>query len=864
MPNYFDMSGEAASASAQQTTGAENGPTAETVGAKRLREQEQNKTRTCRDYIDTNCHHPSSLVTGDYSQNEEWRFKLQAYLGLIDRDFDLVLQLAQVTTRQIENTDIRTHILDPTQASTAVDLSRDLHHILINICQGAAATVVRQNRYNANGCETLRFSLPVGARSVGYLTKLLEPTFNDAQFEEQFLQWEYDINRYEKDNGTAPPDGIKIEILLNKTKGALLQHLQLRAGQITNYIEIRAVILDYDKTISAFSRSTSEVSTNYNGGAAPMDVDNIWRKGRNYKGKGKGKGHYKGSKSKGKYRSKGRYKGFDKGNKGSYNKGGYNKSKGKGYSGSKDMAWDWYYGHFRQAQSLLHKHKSKSLLGKKTTHTTSWNDHSESFQQFLQEDTTQLHFDIAAATQQQRNKKIEDTITHYIMYSNFKSYHHLLIDSGASTHVCPEDCAPDLPLRPCGESDPQLYTVTNKKIPVYGIKYVPYKKDNFRIMIPCYVCDVMYPILSASRLLDRGYGLDFNPRHCTITHGQQQAHLIRHKAKQQQEQIAPLTKDCDRSLVSTTDYWKLDGGCYTIRVHKRPRKALFTPHNSACPIPEGELDDWRLTIINRQGQEQEQLQENPTQLSKQELQRRLEGDNWTGETRLRRKITPTRRATSKTTPTRQSSQPQRLMDTPPTRPKIQLRAPQKIWRPKAAPSTDLDTTQPKETIHRPLTAQEDNQDYWERQGEHWIRHHTTLRTTLFTPTHGPGHPPTSTLEPHRTTITHNNFGEVSQREDDWTVMGNAALPFQWKGTTRFTVKKDNEYIQENHDEGQQHEHHEAHRARGLRQPQQPTPQQIAEHNLTHLLYRNWCPICVQGKDAETSTRNNNHDNPSFK
>ena len=105
-------------------------------------------------------------------------------------------------------------------------------------------------------------------------------------------------------------------------------------------------------------------------------------------------------------------------------------------------------GHIRQANSRLHKHKSKSLLGKRTTHTTSlsWNDHSKSFQQFLQEDNTQPHFDIAAARQQQRNKKIEDTITHYTMYSNFKSYHHLFIDSGASTHVCPKDYAPDLPL----------------------------------------------------------------------------------------------------------------------------------------------------------------------------------------------------------------------------------------------------------------------------------------------------------------------------------------------------------------------------------------------------------------------------------
>ena len=263
MPNYYDMPGEAASASAQQTTGAENGPTADTAGATNAgagTEQDNDVQRLHRYKL------PPPFFTGDYSQYEEWLFKLQAYLGLIDRDVDLVLQLAQVATRQIEDTDIRTHILDPTQASKEVDLSRDLHYILVNICQGAAATVVRQNRYNANGCETLRllhnrFSLPVGTRSVGYLTKLLEPTFNEAQFEEQFLQWEYDINRYEKDNGTALPDGIKIAILLNKTKGALQQHLQLRAGQITNYIEIRAEQSSWTTTASTEAKDTTRDST---------------------------------------------------------------------------------------------------------------------------------------------------------------------------------------------------------------------------------------------------------------------------------------------------------------------------------------------------------------------------------------------------------------------------------------------------------------------------------------------------------------------------------------------------------------------------------------------------------------------------
>ena len=126
MPNYYDMSGEAASASAQQTTGAENGPTADRVGATTAgagTEQDNDVQKLHRYKL------PPPFFTGHYSQYEEWLFKLQAYLGLIDRDFDLVLQLAQVATRQTEDTDIRTHIPDPTQASKAVDLQRSNQHL---------------------------------------------------------------------------------------------------------------------------------------------------------------------------------------------------------------------------------------------------------------------------------------------------------------------------------------------------------------------------------------------------------------------------------------------------------------------------------------------------------------------------------------------------------------------------------------------------------------------------------------------------------------------------------------------------------------------------------------------------------------
>ena len=160
-----------------------------------------------------------------------------------------------------------------------------------------------------------------------------------------------------------------------------------------------------------------------------------------------------------------------------------------------------------------------------------------------------------------------------------------------------------------------------------------------------------------------------------------------------------------------------------------------------------------------------------------------------------------------------------------------------MWRRKAAPSTELDTTQSQATAHRPHTAQEDNQDCWERQGEHWIRHNISLRTTLFTPTDGPGHPPSNTLEPH-------NHQQLWRR---------FATPFEWKGATRFTIQKTTDTsrgttTRSNNTNTMKHTEQEdyANHSNQLH----TTPQQTAERNLTHLPCRNWCPICVQGKGRQ--------------
>ena len=208
-------------------------------------------------------------------------------------------------------------------------LVSDLKYILISTTTGSAATVCRQHQHEM-GLEIFRqlcqrFSIPLGTRGIGCLTKLLKPKFDNNNFEESFATWEFELARFERDNGSTLPDTVKIAVLLNETTGPLQQHLQLLAGTITTYAQIRTTIMEYYRATTAFTKlalqpGSSSVATNYGGGQAPMDIGAI----------NKGKGKYKGKYNKRKGRGK---QGQGYGNKGynNYSTGyGYGIGKGKG------------------------------------------------------------------------------------------------------------------------------------------------------------------------------------------------------------------------------------------------------------------------------------------------------------------------------------------------------------------------------------------------------------------------------------------------------------------------------------------------------------------------------------------------------
>ena len=180
---------------------------------------------------------------GNYSTFEEWKYKFTAYMGLMDPFYPNILRRAATSTQRLTEADLRGAAQNMEEADRWVQLDNNLKYILLNVTTGAAATVCRQYQHEM-GLETYRqlsnrFAMPLGTRSIGYLTKLLKPTFDSNNFEESCSNWEFELSRYERNNNTTLPDQIKIAVLMNETSGPLQQHLHLNAGATPTYVEVR-------------------------------------------------------------------------------------------------------------------------------------------------------------------------------------------------------------------------------------------------------------------------------------------------------------------------------------------------------------------------------------------------------------------------------------------------------------------------------------------------------------------------------------------------------------------------------------------------------------------------------------------------
>ena len=667
---------------------------------------------------------------GDYSTFEDWRYKFKAYMGVQHNLDSLFLPRAAQSTTRLTEAELRGAAATTQEQEEWVQLDHNLKYVLIITTTAAAATLCRQYQHEI-GLEIyrqplLRFKTPLGTRSIGYLTKLLEPTFDTSNFEESFSNWEYEIHQYESDNSTRLPDQVKVAVLMNRTRGPLQQHLHLSAGASPTYTEIRTTITEYQRAHTTFSRlqqnPSSAVSTNYNGAAAPMDIGAI-SKGK-YKGKGKGK--HKGKKGK-------------KGNK------------GKGYGS---------YGQHQQEK-------------------------------------------------------------------------------------------------------------------VYGYKWVyMINNNNQAIVIPFYVCDVAQPILSATRLAEQGFEVTLSEQP-TIRHtnGFESALKQQHGlyyltvkapgtpvntrldiAETEQgieARISPVTMTPTGAkwVTHNNDIWIYNSQGFLVRLHKRQRQATYVP-DKQCPVPMDKLEDYRRTIAQRRDGTTEDFEEQLHSLQPTQARRTLEGQPWTGETwfKVKPDFKPPKPTIAKPTSTRTDPQGSKKMQqstAPATRHTYK----------KPLDKTTTTLTQSADTataIPHPKHTPSTTGDYWIKEGHLWKRVHQQVRTDLYIPQQTYDGPDVTQLGPARSTFVKPTNGNRAYRlEDDWTTKTKATLNIPWTGSTNFEeqVSYKDEYFTVEEDEQQQ-----AVPAKGLKSPDQPTPQERAEHNLTHLPFRSWCKQCIQNKSKSDAHR----------
>ena len=127
---------------------------------------------------------------GNYATFEDWKYKFEAHMGIQDNLYPDLLARAERVTTVLTDAELIAAAGTAEEAKRWIQLANNLKHILISTISAAAETVCRQHQA-AMGLEVCRqlcqlFSIPLGTRSIGYLTKSLKPTFNHNNFEESF------------------------------------------------------------------------------------------------------------------------------------------------------------------------------------------------------------------------------------------------------------------------------------------------------------------------------------------------------------------------------------------------------------------------------------------------------------------------------------------------------------------------------------------------------------------------------------------------------------------------------------------------------------------------------------------------------
>ena len=350
--------------------------------------------------------------------------------------------------------------------------------------------------------------------------------------------------------------------------------------------------------------------------------------------------------------------------------------------------------------------------------------------------------------------------------------------------------------------------------------------------------------------------------------------------------IPTLTEKTPENLVAPTsssfkpiyyhhDRWYFDSSRHTlVRYHRRPRKNLFPPEGTSDrPVALEKLASLRRTFVTYEDKTEEVVKDN---WRTSDDPKRALSKFWKGRTEfVLTSPVPTQRVTGK-----QSTLPV---------PKVVSADPVITSTSEQKPKLSLETSGPKQVRFRdlssdfstslqsklalagddvsevrkilqdsmtepdPATGLRFSHDFWAHGGSCWIRYHFEPRTRLFTPTETDlvGGPELHMIGPERMTLMIAEEDGTSKWYND-NHFGDLDMGGPWTGLTLFS--KSEEEVFDPLPSADTEADTSARAPRSLPVPKEPTAQERAEHELTHLPFRSWCKICVESKSRQDHSK----------
>ena len=259
---------------------------------------------------------PPPPYSGSVENWEEWSWQLKSYVSLFEPHIAKSLESVEgksdaIDDKYLEDCEKNNNPRVALEQSKRVPwnlimISKQFQYLLAQLTHDAAKLTVRLN-LDGNGFETWkefyeRVSLPSRARSVSYLSRIIDHRLRDSQFETDLQEFMTLEIKNEKATGKKLDDDLLVTLLMAETQGPLQQHLRLNVdpSYLTKYCK---------RFVFGIRQDILQEGDCAPNGPAPMEIDQIGA----VRGKKARKGYGKGMKGKGNWRKGFWTKGFGKG-----------------------------------------------------------------------------------------------------------------------------------------------------------------------------------------------------------------------------------------------------------------------------------------------------------------------------------------------------------------------------------------------------------------------------------------------------------------------------------------------------------------------------------------------------------------------